>query len=92
MRDTVDGINEKAWERAMRRLPTAAELAAEIRAKERADLERSLARGEPEDASCHWCGRVFRPKGWDKWDKTYFMRDIRQWGNGICRERAEEQQ
>ena len=70
---------------------SAVDLAAEIRAKERADLDRSLARGEPEDAACVWCGRVFRPKGWDRWDKAYFMRDVRQWGHGICRERAEEQ-
>jgi len=70
---------------------TLLELAANIRAAERLDLERQLKRGEPSDTACHFCGHTFRAKGWDKWEKARYSHEAKCFTHDICLERHQEQ-
>jgi len=67
----------------------ASDLAAEIRAKEAAELERRLA-GPNGPEECVFCGHVFRAKGWDRWERAWWIPEAHCVSHRICWQRHKE--
>ncbi len=66
------------------------DLIAETRQKDAADLERQLKREEPSDLACHWCGMIFRSRGWDHWEKAHWIAEAGDIWHELCYQRAQE--